>query len=168
MYVFLNVCSVFALSVSLLVCYAHDFPCTSYAILQCEDAIIYDPVCQCMCTCVSLWSTMHYRDGTRTAVMMELCQCWLWGTDHCSLLQILATGVCHTDAYTLGGADSEGKFPCILGHEGGGVVESVGPGVTSVAPGDHVIPLYIPQCRDCKFCRSQKTNLCSCIRYCTV
>ena len=79
-------------------------------------------------------------------------------------LQILATGVCHTDAYTLGGADSEGKFPCILGHEGGGVVESVGPGVTSVASGDHVIPLYIPQCRVCKFCRSSKTNLCSTIR----
>ena len=82
--------------------------------------------------------------------------------------QILATGVCHTDAYTLGGADSEGKFPCVLGHEGGGVVESVGPGVTSVAPGDHVIPLYIPQCRECKFCRSPKTNLCSTIRcHCT-
>ncbi|CAI8053507.1 Alcohol dehydrogenase class-3 [Geodia barretti] len=79
-------------------------------------------------------------------------------------VQILATGVCHTDAYTLGGADSEGKFPCILGHEGGGVVESVGPGVTSVASGDHVIPLYIPQCRVCKFCRSSKTNLCSTIR----
>ena len=81
-----------------------------------------------------------------------------------SLPQILATGVCHTDAYTLGGGDSEGKFPCILGHEGGGVVESVGPEVTSVAPGDHVVPLYIPQCRECKFCRSPKTNLCSTIR----
>ncbi|XP_064389338.1 alcohol dehydrogenase class-3-like [Halichondria panicea] len=79
-------------------------------------------------------------------------------------VQIIATGVCHTDAYTLGGSDSEGKFPCILGHEGAGVVESVGVGVTSVVPGDHVIPLYIPQCRQCKFCKSNKTNLCSCIR----
>lgn len=79
-------------------------------------------------------------------------------------IKILATGVCHTDAYTLGGLDSEGLFPCILGHEGGGVVESVGEGVTSVAVGDHVIPLYTPECRDCKFCKSGKTNLCSVIR----
>jgi len=79
-------------------------------------------------------------------------------------VRILYTGVCHTDAYTLSGADSEGKFPCILGHEGGGVVESVGEGVTSVAVGDHVIPLYIPECRECKFCLSGKTNLCSKIR----
>ncbi|XP_033108313.1 alcohol dehydrogenase class-3-like [Anneissia japonica] len=79
-------------------------------------------------------------------------------------IKLNATGVCHTDAYTLSGQDSEGLFPCILGHEGGGIVESVGEGVTSVAPGDHVIPLYIPQCRDCKFCKSPKTNLCSKIR----
>lgn len=79
-------------------------------------------------------------------------------------IKILATGVCHTDAYTLDGHDSEGKFPCVLGHEGGGIVESVGEGVTSVAVGDHVIPLYIPQCRDCKFCKNPKTNLCSKIR----
>eukprot|EP00002_Diphylleia_rotans_P016834 TRINITY_DN3268_c0_g1_i1.p1 TRINITY_DN3268_c0_g1~~TRINITY_DN3268_c0_g1_i1.p1 ORF type:complete len:377 (-),score=79.84 TRINITY_DN3268_c0_g1_i1:144-1274(-) len=79
-------------------------------------------------------------------------------------IRILATGVCHTDAYTLSGQDSEGLFPCILGHEGGGVVESVGAGVTSVQPGDHVIPLYIPECRTCKFCLSGKTNLCSIIR----
>lgn len=79
-------------------------------------------------------------------------------------IKILATGVCHTDSYTLGGNDSEGKFPCILGHEGGGIVESVGEGVTRVKPGDHVIPLYIPQCGDCKFCRNPKTNLCSTIR----
>lgn len=79
-------------------------------------------------------------------------------------LKVLATGVCHTDAYTLDGHDPEGLFPCILGHEGGGVVESVGEGVTSVKPGDHVVPLYIPQCRDCKFCNSPKTNLCSKIR----
>ncbi|XP_022087673.1 alcohol dehydrogenase class-3 chain L-like isoform X3 [Acanthaster planci] len=79
-------------------------------------------------------------------------------------VKILATGVCHTDAYTLSGIDPEGKFPCILGHEGGGIVESVGPGVTSVAVGDHVIPMYVPQCRDCKFCLSPKTNLCQKIR----
>ncbi|XP_065341152.1 alcohol dehydrogenase class-3 [Cloeon dipterum] len=79
-------------------------------------------------------------------------------------LKVLATGVCHTDAYTLDGHDSEGKFPCILGHEGGGIVESVGDGVTEFQIGDHVVPLYIPQCRDCKFCKSPKTNLCSKIR----
>ncbi|MCL4155248.1 UNVERIFIED_CONTAM: hypothetical protein GTU68_021447, partial [Idotea baltica] len=78
--------------------------------------------------------------------------------------KILATGVCHTDAYTLGGLDPEGTFPCILGHEGAGHVESVGEGVTSVKPGDHVIPLYIPQCGDCKFCKSPKTNLCQRLR----
>lgn len=79
-------------------------------------------------------------------------------------IKILATGVCHTDAYTLGGLDPEGLFPVVLGHEGGGIVESVGEGVTSVAVGDHVIPLYIPQCNDCKFCNSGKTNVCSKIR----
>jgi S-(hydroxymethyl)glutathione dehydrogenase / alcohol dehydrogenase len=80
------------------------------------------------------------------------------------LVRIVATGVCHTDAYTLSGQDSEGKFPCILGHEGGGVVEAVGEGVTSVAVGDHVIPLYTPECGKCKFCLSGKTNLCQAIR----
>ena len=80
------------------------------------------------------------------------------------LVRIVATGVCHTDAYTLSGKDSEGVFPCILGHEGGGVVEEVGPGVTSVQVGDHVIPLYTPECGTCKFCRSGKTNLCQAIR----
>ena len=80
------------------------------------------------------------------------------------LVKIIATGVCHTDAYTLSGADSEGKFPCILGHEGGGIVEQVGEGVTSVVVGDHVIPLYTPECRECKFCLSGKTNLCQKIR----
>ncbi|MFW2440521.1 MAG: S-(hydroxymethyl)glutathione dehydrogenase/class III alcohol dehydrogenase [Arenicellales bacterium] len=80
------------------------------------------------------------------------------------LVRIIATGVCHTDAYTLSGADSEGKFPCILGHEGGGVVEKLGEGVTSVAVGDHVIPLYTPECGECKFCLSGKTNLCQKIR----
>lgn len=80
------------------------------------------------------------------------------------LIQIKATGVCHTDAYTLSGVDPEGIFPSVLGHEGGGVVVEVGPGVTSLAPGDHVIPLYIPECKTCNFCTSGKTNLCQSIR----
>jgi len=80
------------------------------------------------------------------------------------LVRIIATGVCHTDAFTLSGADPEGIFPVILGHEGGGIVEAVGPGVTSVSVGDHVIPLYTPECGECKFCRSGKTNLCQKIR----
>jgi len=79
-------------------------------------------------------------------------------------IKITHTGVCHTDSYTLDGFDPEGLFPCVLGHEGAGIVESVGEGVTSVKPGDHVIPLYIPQCGECKFCKSPKTNLCSKIR----
>ncbi|MCR3962237.1 S-(hydroxymethyl)glutathione dehydrogenase/class III alcohol dehydrogenase [Aeromonas veronii] len=79
-------------------------------------------------------------------------------------VRIVATGVCHTDAFTLSGEDPEGVFPCILGHEGGGIVESVGEGVTSVKVGDHVIPLYTPECGECKFCRSGKTNLCQKIR----
>ena len=80
------------------------------------------------------------------------------------LVEIMATGICHTDAYTLDGLDSEGLFPAILGHEGAGVVREVGAGVTSVKPGDHVIPLYTPECRQCKSCLSQKTNLCTAIR----
>ena len=80
------------------------------------------------------------------------------------LVEIMATGICHTDAYTLEGKDSEGLFPSILGHEGAGIVREVGAGVTSVAPGDHVIPLYTPECRQCKSCLSQKTNLCTHIR----
>ncbi len=80
------------------------------------------------------------------------------------LVRIIATGVCHTDAFTLSGEDPEGIFPCILGHEGGGVVEQVGEGVTSVSVGDHVIPLYTPECGECKFCKSGKTNLCQKIR----
>ena len=80
------------------------------------------------------------------------------------LVRIVATGVCHTDAYTLSGSDPEGKFPTILGHEGGGVVEALGEGVTSVAIGDHVIPLYTPECGECDFCKSGKTNLCQAIR----
>lgn len=80
------------------------------------------------------------------------------------LVRIVATGVCHTDAYTLSGRDPEGVFPAILGHEGAGIVEAIGEGVTSVAVGDHVIPLYTPECGECKFCRSGKTNLCQAIR----
>ena len=80
------------------------------------------------------------------------------------LVEIKATGICHTDAYTLDGFDSEGIFPSILGHEGAGIVREVGPGVTSVKPGDHVIPLYTPECRQCKSCLSRKTNLCTAIR----
>ena len=80
------------------------------------------------------------------------------------LLRVVASGVCHTDAYTLSGADPEGIFPSILGHEGGAIVEAVGEGVTSVAVGDHVIPLYTPECGQCKFCKSGKTNLCQAIR----
>ena len=80
------------------------------------------------------------------------------------LVRIVATGVCHTDAFTLSGADPEGLFPAILGHEGGGIVEEVGAGVTSLKPGDHVIPLYTPECGECEYCRSGKTNLCQKIR----
>ncbi|GAB3531056.1 MULTISPECIES: S-(hydroxymethyl)glutathione dehydrogenase/class III alcohol dehydrogenase [Photobacterium] len=80
------------------------------------------------------------------------------------LVRIVATGVCHTDAFTLSGEDPEGIFPSILGHEGGGIVEQVGEGVTSVQVGDHVIPLYTAECGECKFCKSGKTNLCQAVR----
>lgn len=80
------------------------------------------------------------------------------------LVRIVATGVCHTDAFTLSGADPEGIFPSILGHEGGGIVEEVGPNVKWVKPGDHVIPLYIPECGECEYCKHPKTNLCQSIR----
>ncbi len=80
------------------------------------------------------------------------------------LVRMVATGVCHTDAFTLSGEDPEGIFPSVLGHEGGGIVEEIGEGVTSVAVGDHVIPLYTPECGQCKFCLSGKTNLCQAIR----
>ena len=80
------------------------------------------------------------------------------------LVEIKATGICHTDYYTLSGADPEGIFPAILGHEGAGIVVDVGPGVTTLKKGDHVIPLYTPECRQCKFCLSRKTNLCQLIR----
>ena len=80
------------------------------------------------------------------------------------LVRIVATGVCHTDAFTLSGDDPEGIFPAILGHEGGGIVQAIGEGVTSLAVGDHVIPLYTAECRKCKFCMSGKTNLCQAVR----
>src|SRR5450432_2886896 len=80
------------------------------------------------------------------------------------LVEIKATGICHTDEFTLSGADPEGLFPAILGHEGAGVVAEIGPGVTSLKPGDHVIPLYTPECRQCEYCLSRKTNLCVAIR----
>ena len=80
------------------------------------------------------------------------------------LVEIKATGICHTDSYTLDGFDSEAAWPCILGHEGAGIVREVGAGVTSVTAGDHVIPLYTPECRQCKSCLSRKTNLCTAIR----
>ena len=80
------------------------------------------------------------------------------------LVEIKATGICHTDEFTLSGADPEGLFPAILGHEGAGVVVDVGAGVTSVKKGDHVIPLYTPECRECPSCLSRKTNLCTAIR----
>src|SRR4029078_6252993 len=80
------------------------------------------------------------------------------------LIETKATGICHTDLYTLSGADSEGLFPSILGHEGAGVVVEVGPGVRTLKKGDHVIPLYTPECRECKSFTSRKTNLCTAIR----
>jgi S-(hydroxymethyl)glutathione dehydrogenase / alcohol dehydrogenase len=80
------------------------------------------------------------------------------------LVEIKATGVCHTDAFTLSGSDPEGLFPTILGHEGAGIVVEVGTGVKSLKPGDHVIPLYTPECRNCEYCLSGKTNLCQAIR----
>ena len=80
------------------------------------------------------------------------------------LVEIKASGICHTDYYTLSGADPEGLFPAILGHEGAGIVVDTGPGVSTLRKGDHVIPLYTPECRQCKFCLSRKTNLCQLIR----
>src|SRR3954464_12585060 len=116
-------------------------------------------------------SKMELRMKTRAAVAfeakkpLEIIEVDLEGPKAGEVLvEIKATGICHTDAYTLDGFDSEGIFPSILGHEGAGVVREVGPGVTSVKAGDHVIPLYTPECRQCKSCLSQKTNLCTAIR----
>lgn len=96
---------------------------------------------------------------------LELCHIDIMGPKETEvLINIKASGVCHTDAYTLSGQDAEGVFPSILGHEGAGIVVEVGDLVTSLKPGDHVIPLYIPECRSCKFCTSNKTNLCQAIR----
>jgi S-(hydroxymethyl)glutathione dehydrogenase/alcohol dehydrogenase len=96
---------------------------------------------------------------------LEICEIELEGPKPGEVLvRLVATGVCHTDAFTLSGADPEGLFPAVLGHEGAGIVEEVGVGVTSVEPGDHVIPLYTPECRQCKFCLSGKTNLCATLR----
>ena len=96
---------------------------------------------------------------------LEIVELDLEGPKHGEVLvEIMASGICHTDAYTLDGLDSEGLFPSVLGHEGAGVVREVGAGVTSVNPGDHVIPLYTPECRACKTCLSQKSNLCTAIR----
>src|SRR6266403_2250182 len=76
------------------------------------------------------------------------------------LVEVKATGICHTDEFTLSGADPEGRFPAILGHEGAGIVVEIGTGVTTLKPGDHVIPLYTPECRQCEYCLNPKTNLC--------
>lgn len=96
---------------------------------------------------------------------LEICDVDLEGPQSGEVLvEVMATGVCHTDAFTLSGDDPEGAFPAILGHEGAGIVREVGDGVTSVKPGDHVIPLYTPECRGCKFCLHPKTNLCQSIR----
>src|SRR6476661_2912040 len=80
------------------------------------------------------------------------------------LIEVKATGICHTDEFTLSGADPEGLFPAVLGHEGAGVVVDLGPGVSTLRRGDHVIPLYTPECRECEYCLSRKTNLCQKIR----
>lgn len=96
---------------------------------------------------------------------LEICDVDLQGPQAGEVLvEIKATGICHTDAFTLSGDDPEGAFPAIMGHEGAGIVVEVGAGVTSVKPGDHVIPLYTPECRECDFCLHPKTNLCQSIR----
>ncbi len=96
---------------------------------------------------------------------LEICEVDLEGPKAGEVLvEIKATGLCHTDAFTLSGDDPEGAFPAILGHEGAGVVQEVGPGVTSLQPGDHVIPLYTAECRECEYCLNPKTNLCQAVR----
>src|SRR5919112_1615343 len=106
--------------------------------------------------------TMHVRAAVAIAASnaLEITTVELDGPrDGEVMVEIKATGVCHTDEFTLSGADPEGLFPAILGHEGAGIVVDIGPGVKSVKKGDHVIPLYTPECRQCKFCLSRKTNL---------
>lgn len=96
---------------------------------------------------------------------LEICDVDLQGPKAFEvMIEVKATGICHTDAFTLSGDDPEGEFPAILGHEGAGIVVEVGPGVTSIKPGDHVIPLYTPECRQCEYCLNPKTNLCQAIR----
>src|SRR5210317_340533 len=96
---------------------------------------------------------------------LEICDVDLQGPKAFEvMIEVKATGICHTDAFTLSGDDPEGEFPAILGHEGAGVVVETGPGVTSVSVGDTVIPLYTPECRQCEFCLNPKTNLCQSIR----
>ena len=103
--------------------------------------------------------------ATKAGALLEITEVDLEGPKAGEVLvENMATGVCHTDAFTLSGDDPEGEFPAILGHEGAGIVREIGPGVTSVAVGDHVIPLYTPECRECDFCLHPKTNLCQSIR----
>ena len=113
----------------------------------------------------------RFQMKTRAAVAfaankpLEICEIDLDGPQAGEVLvEVKATGICHTDYYTLSGQDSEAQFPCVLGHEGAGIVVDVGPGVTTLKKGDHVIPLYTPECRQCKSCLSRKTNLCTSIR----
>ena len=117
------------------------------------------------------YKTERYQIKTQAAVAfhagapLEICEVDLEGPKAGEVLvEIKATGVCHTDAFTLSGDDPEGAFPAILGHEGAGIVREVGAGVTSLKPGDHVIPLYTPECRECDYCLHPKTNLCQAIR----
>jgi len=103
--------------------------------------------------------------ATRAGAPLEITEVELEGPREGEVLvEIKATGICHTDEFTRSGADPEGIFPAILGHEGAGVVVGCGPGVTSLKPGDHVIPLYTPECRECEYCLNPKTNLCQKIR----
>ena len=109
-------------------------------------------------TCVQRWRSRPGRSSVWKTVQLD------GPREGEVLVEIKATGICHTDKFTLSGADPEGLFPAILGHEGAGIVVDVGPGVRTLAKGDHVIPLYTPECRECDYCLSRKTNLCQKIR----